>query len=106
MEPVAWAPGQPIEGRTSLQGVLGALSFGRNDAGYNALGKRLAERGCLTVDQLIDDWTQGEFVAMGRSCVPPLAKKPRVYLAVIEATIKRSLQLAAWEVLLPSPSRH
>lgn len=96
MEPLPvrpWAPGQPVEGTSSIKDICTAFAFGLGDDSFTTIGEKLIKCNYITVDQLADGCTTSEFCAMARACVPAIKKKARFYQDTIESAMKRKLEL-------------
>ena len=60
MEPLPvrpWAPGQPVEGTSSIKDICTAFAFGLGDDSFTTIGEKLIKCNYITVDQLADGCT-------------------------------------------------
>lgn len=85
-EPLQWKPGLEVSGRSSVQDILSALHFGRQDFGYDKVGEKFAKRKIATASELTD-FSGSELVSMLRD-VAGLKMHPRAVIAGIGSAIK------------------
>jgi len=85
-----WHPGMNVLDETVLGEVIDVVGFGKPDQDlYTAIKLRFAAAN-ITVVQDLDRWTRLELASMIRTLKPK--KHPNVYLAEIEAAIKRTIR--------------